>query len=82
MDPDELTLTGIDQMRHLVTGVLTVKAVAFAVRRCPRAEVHTGRDDRTAHRFLTALVMTATLEQSTRWPEVLDVVLSLEDGEG
>lgn len=77
IEPDDLTLAGIDGIRHLITNEMLVKAVAFAVRNTGR-KVHTGRDDRTAYRFVTALVMTNTLEASTRWPKVLKTVMDLE----
>jgi len=77
IDSNELTLAGIDGIRHLITNEMLVKAVAFAIRNLDR-EVHTGRDDRTAYRFAVALVMTNTLEAITRWPEVLKTVMELE----
>lgn len=80
MQPDELSLDSIDSMRHLIVNPLIVKAVTFAVRNTGR-EVHTYRDDRTAYRFVTALVMTNTLEDGRQWPEVLETVTHLESEE-
>jgi hypothetical protein len=70
MEPEQLTLTGIDSMRHLIINEMMIKAVAFAVR--------AGHTDRTASRFIIALVATNLLDYSHRWPEILKVVMDLE----
>lgn len=70
MDPDELTLTSIDQMRHLVTSEVIVQAAGFAAR--------AGHSDRTVYRFIVALAMTSTLNQGVYWPRVLKRVMALE----
>lgn len=71
IDPDELSLASIDGMRHLIIGELIVKAIGFAVR--------AGHSDRTAYRFVVSLVMTNTLEDGARWPEVLKTIMELEE---
>lgn len=71
IEPDELTLASIDGIRHLIINELMVKAITFAAR--------SGHTDRTAYRFVVALVMTNTLDDGTRWPEVLKTVMELED---
>ena len=70
MDLDELTLTSIDNQRHLATSEDIVKAVAFAIR--------AGHTDRTAYRFVTALVMTDSLSPRRWWAAALEKVMQLE----
>lgn len=78
MKLDALTLASIDGMRHLTVSEHIVKAVAFAVR--------AGHKDRTAYRFVTALVMTDALEEgepgTRRWWDVLKAVMDLEQADG
>lgn len=71
LEPEQLTLTGIDEMRHLIFNEMMIKAVAFAVR--------AGHTDKTASRFVVALVATNLLDYSHRWPEILKAVMNLED---
>lgn len=70
MRAEELTLPAIDCMRHLSTSWDIVRAVAFAAR--------AGHSDRTAYRFVTALVMIGKLEWPQYWPEILKAVMELE----
>lgn len=72
METHELTLTNIDSVRHLTASEDVVNAVAYAAR--------AGASDRTAYRFVTALVMTASLMDRPRWPGVLRAVADLERG--
>lgn len=72
METHELTLTNIDSVRHLTASEDVVNAVAYAAR--------AGASDRTAYRFVTALVMTASLMDRPRWPGVLRAVKELEQG--
>jgi hypothetical protein len=66
-----LTLTSIDSMRHLTVGEDIVAAVAFAAR--------AGHSNRTAYRFVTALVMQDALTDPARWGDLLRMVMDLED---
>lgn len=70
MGPEELNLTHIEGMRHLVVNEKLVTAAAFAAR--------TGRPDSTVYRFVVALVLTDTLERGERWSAVLEAVDALE----
>lgn len=69
MKIENLTLTGIDQMRHLVVNERIITAAAFATR--------TGRPDATVYRFVVALVLTDSLERGERWSDVLEAVDAL-----
>lgn len=71
---EELTLTGLDRMRHLVVSDQIVKAIAFAAR--------AGHGNLTAHRFVTALTMTGDLTNPSRarWSKVLVQIMDLEAG--
>lgn len=70
MDPEDLTITNIDSMRHLVVGECVVKAIAYAVRG--------DSEDHTAYRFATALTVTGRLENEGCWPELLEKIKKLE----
>lgn len=70
MKVNDLTLPAIDCMRHLTTSWDIVRAVSFAA--CA------GHSNRTSYRFVTALVMTDTLEWPQYWPETLKTVMELE----
>jgi hypothetical protein len=65
----DLSLAGIDGMRHLVVGEPIIRAVSFS------------RDvvvDRTAYRFVVAVSMVGALEDEDQWIKILDHVLNLE----
>lgn len=63
MKIEELTLSMIDGQRHLTASEDIVSAVAFAAR--------LGWGDVTCYRFVTALVMTDSLQDSSKWRPVL-----------
>lgn len=67
-----LSLTAIDSMRHLTTSEDIVAAVAFAAR--------AGHTNRTAYRFVTALVMRDVLTDPAQWGDLLRQVMDLENG--
>lgn len=72
MNVNELTLASIDGHRHLAISQDLVTAVAFAAR--------SGYDDTFCYRFVSALVMTDQLHDSTRggWLDVLKHIRRLE----
>lgn len=73
MRAEELTLGMIDNQRHLTTSIDIVQAVGFAVR--------AGHSDRTAYRFVTALVMLDRLQPRRWWAATLNTVMQLEKEE-
>lgn len=70
MDVRELTLTSIDNHRHLTVSQDLVTAIAYAAR--------SGCDDTTCYRFVTALVMTDSLTDHFKWLDVLKHTKRLE----
>lgn len=74
----ELTLPGIDGIRHLVTSEDVIKAVSFAVRHAGNENTTDESIDRTAYRFLVAVSMVGALEWPDEWIGILDHVLALE----
>lgn len=74
----DLTLSGIDGMRHLTTSETVVRAVAFAVRHASSQYRRDIEVDRTAYRFVVAASMVGALEEEGRWLNILDHVHALE----
>lgn len=72
MDVHELTLTSIDNHRHLAISQDLVTAIAFGAR--------SGYDDTFCYRFVSALVMTDQLFDRTRggWLDVIKHIKRLE----
>lgn len=70
MKIEDLSLISIDGQTHLTTSEEIVRAVAWAARR--------GWGNYTAHRFVTALVMTDNLRHTNRWPEVMKKIDDLK----
>lgn len=70
MKLEDLNLTQIDGMRHLVVSEDVVEAVGLAIR--------AGYGSTTAYRFVTALVMLDQLNKRGRWGEILRAVRRME----
>lgn len=77
----DLTLSGIDGMRHLMTSEPVVRAIAFAVRHTSSQYRRDIEVDRTAYRFVVAASMVGALEEEGRWLNILDHVHALERAE-
>lgn len=78
MEAKDLSLAGIDGMRHLVTSEHVIRAVAFAVRHSSSDLLRDVIVDRTAYRFVVAASMLDILDKPGEWLPVLDHILALE----